>query len=242
MLLDRGLSFVRHRQIRFWAFWLIVLALGVRLTSEIPLFFFQRSIKVNENTIPGIVIVFAIFTTAAWSYKYLLVPVLQMEKEIFDDKPISKFVFNVLFGTSLAVSVFIFFVYCYALTGPASTSGAAAVKQAFFDVNSVAGPFLDDYHLIIFVLLYTAMDIIVAVGSINQGVKRRFSDIVVFVDLPILFSMVFIGIILRPMIGLQFYYFEAGVVSFQLIFGSLSVIGFDVLEDRIDEALAKPPA
>ena len=234
MLFARGAAFFRKFETFYWFGCLVVLAIVIRFVPELPLPF-QHKITINENTIPGIVIAFSILATAIWSYLFLLLPVHSM-KDIFDDKPTCRYVFNGLYYSLFWASLFLVYVYLEALKGPAAVLGAAAVKQAFADSVPIFGTLLNDFHLILFVAAYTVMDAIVAEACTDERKRRQFSDVVIFVDLPIFCTMVFIEVFLRPMIGLSFYYFEAGVVSFQLIFGSLSVVGFDVLEDEIERA------
>ena len=73
------------------------------------------------------------------------------------------------------------------------------------------------------------MDFIIATAGTDAAVRKKFSNVVLFVDVPILLSMLFIETLFHPIITTSFYFFEAGVVSFQLIVGSFSVIALDML-------------
>ena len=234
MLIDRGWSFLTNRQTIYWIGVISGLILILALRRDIPLIFFGATIPISENTIPGIIIAVSILATALWSYAFLLLPIHNTE-ETFRDKPTCKVVFFLLCYGTLIAAFLLVFVYGIALKDGAHEFGYSAIRKTFAEAGG-PGILLHEYHLIAFVAVYTAMDSLVAVACTNERQKRQFADVVIFVDLPILLSMAFVQFVLKPKIGLSFHIFEAGVVSFQLIAGSLSVIGFEVLEDRVDQA------
>jgi hypothetical protein len=96
------------------------------------------------------------------------------------------------------------------------------------------------FHLIIYVFLYSWMDLIVARASDSEDKRHLFCSIVTFIDGPILATMCFITIIVRPILNSDIYIFESGVISFQLVVGSLAVVGLEYFEGR--EASARTAA
>jgi hypothetical protein len=240
MIRERTLSFFKRDQTIYWIVCLSLFALSVHFLPMLPLIF-GRKIIINEHTLPGLVIAFSFTVTAIWSYWFLLLPIHDMRKTLFHEMPACKLVFFSLFYFSIGVSLFLLYVYCVALAealphlGTPPVSAANAVRQAFADSIPNIGSLLNDYHLLLFVGLYSAMDAIVAFACENGKQKRQFFDVLIFIDIPIFLTMIFILFVLKPRLGENFYFFEAGVVSFQLIAGSLSAIGFAVLEDSIGE-------
>jgi hypothetical protein len=234
MLSDRGWPFIKNFQTIYWMFVISVFVAVLLTRSDVPLFIYDLKIPIAEETLPGLIIAFSILVTAIWSYIFLLLP-MHKTKETFYGKPTCKIVFFFLCYFTLVAAIFLFVVYCVALKGNASEVSYAAIRKVFSEASPY-GSFLHEHHLILFVLLYTIMDGLVAVACTDERQKRQFADVVIFVDIPILLSMAFIEFVLKPRIGSSFYLFQAGVVSFQLIAGSLSVIGLEVLEDRIDDA------
>jgi hypothetical protein len=230
MLLERIKRVLTHGQTIFWLASLAMFAAYIWFSPDLALFF-HRKITVTEQTVPGIVLVFALSVTSVWSYIFLLLPIYRKES-LFDDKPTCWWVFHTIYWISIVLSAFFVFVYLVALSSEEET-GAAAMAQAFEQVltSPSIGGALYHYHLLVFVLLYTLMDMIVASASADTQIGQKFANVVIFIDTPILFTMCFIEFLFHPIIKTSFYYFEAGVVSFQLIASNFTVIALDIVAE-----------
>lgn len=196
--------------------------------------------NVGTDKIPALIVAMSLFSTAAWTYWHLLIPVVRDNKEIFgENNPI--FVWFITFS----VVLFIFSAYLILLYG-----WHVFLRDDFqpsdiyhFGDGGLGSRLFSDlvlhHHGFVFILLYTIVDIFVWWGAAksHDGWRRRFANIVVFVDAPILFGIAAISFFIRPLMEApnthSYYFFESGAIAFQLLVGTLLVIALNlVAEDQ----------
>lgn len=233
MLLARGRYFLVHKQTIYWGAVSLVFAAYILRAVPLPIGF-GRQLTVSSQTIPALIVMFAIGATSVWSYWFLNVPMI---KRTFNDSSFSSISFHVLFGLSVIGSGILFFVYLYAVAVSDANNATPHVLDEVFAQLGPIGNALHTVHLMLFVGIYTMMDWIAARCAGDDDDRNLFSSIVMFVDVPILITMLFVTFVLRPALQGYAYFFEAGVISFQLIAGSLAVVGLEYFEKR--EAAAR---
>jgi cytochrome b561 len=236
----RSREFLWNREMGLWAVEIALFAAYLSWHPQLP-FFFRRSILLDAHTLPGIVILFSMTTTLIWSYLYMLIPIVG-ERQGFPG--IGGSVFHFLFWVWAIVNFLTIFGYLWAIStpfAPNANEDFGYIQRLFEAALPGVGGFLEELHPLLFVGIFTAMDFAVALFFQDEGVRRRFSNVVIFIDLPILVSFSFIEFLLRPYLHGHFQIMEAGVVASQLIAGSLSAMGMSVLERLAEEASGAPP-
>jgi hypothetical protein len=229
--------FIFNKETLFWLFTAGVFAIVLKFELPVPLFY-GHFISINQQTTPGLVLAFALAMTALWSYIFLIIPVYRM-KGVFSQMRVRWLVFHITFWFSIALSLFFVGMYLTALADKSPcpnaeiiNDGAELILREFRSAVPVVGLWLYDLHLIIFVVLYTIMDLMIAHSQADEQTRKKFRNVVVFVDTPIILTMATISFVFHPLLVKQFYYFEAGVIAFQLMAGSLSVIAIEMVNEQ----------
>lgn len=232
MLIARGRYLLVHKQTWYWG--ALCLAFTLYIVLKMPLRVgFGKQLTISSQTIPALIVMFAISSTSIWSYWFLLAPVVRTFKR---QGSLSSVTFQCLFWTANVSSAILFVVYGYSVVVSDVHNGTQHVLDDVFAQLGVIGNILHSIHLVLFVGIYTLMDWIVARFGDDDDDRAMFSSVVMFVDVPILLTMIVITTVLRPALGGYAYFFEAGAISFQLIAGSLAVVGLEYLEKREAEA------
>jgi hypothetical protein len=246
------LNFLKNGQTIFWIVCCILFIVLVEIGwFPIP---FGEAIPFNKYTTAALVIVSSLAVTAVWCYKYLLVPAIKDGKKHFPKRGWGG-TFQGIFWATIAFNLYVLHVYTQALI-QINDHGYHGIIYSNEIIKSVfakslpyigwwAGPFFYECHIIIYVLAFTAMDIIISRCTSDAADKRKFTDVVVYVDIPMVSALCIGTFVIRPVMGsIGFYNFEAGMVAFQLTAGSFSVIGLDLVEKlRANELAALlPPA
>lgn len=203
-----------------------------------PFYFtiFGRSITIDSDRLPAVIILYAIIVTTIWSYIFLLWPIA--ENRTFKGQHwCIRYLFQGLLVLSFIVSLGLSIYYFLAASDPSLTA-----VDSLKELAKIAGPFANfarAIHLVFFIFVYSLIDLLIAHASKGKSGEGRFASIFWFIDIPIFLTMLFVTTILgRILDDKSFYIFEAGVVSFQLIAGSLSVVGLEYFDEL---ALASSP-
>lgn len=228
---SQGKFFWTHTYTIYWLIVGIILVLSMTLGNwarcplDIP-----QGISIKGDAIPAVIMIISIVATSLFTFIFVLVNVL--ESQIFRGKRHQLRALLVLAVLSGAFSYFIASDY-YSAASDARLCAPDALAKLSNESNSFTR-FLRDYHLMIFIIFYLAIDFLVWVTSSEDSDKNLFGGIVIFIDIPILVTITFVTLAVQPVLGQRgFYIFEAGVISFQLFAGSLFAVGLEYFDKRI---------
>ena len=198
--------------------------------------------SITEDNLPEVILVWALVSTAIYSYRFLLREVTKKHDVIFHTNPSAGEWFHNIWLAALLFTVGVALGYGYSfveLTCPIPTTNALADvstgwSSSFWGIVGWIWGLIVDMHLLAFVLLYSTMDFIVSRWGDDTDDKKLFTEVLIIVDAPIVISMAFIEILihtgLRDISFVHLKYLEAGVVAFQLMAGGLVICVFEALK------------
>ncbi|MCI3133137.1 hypothetical protein [Phenylobacterium aquaticum] len=208
------------------------------VTIVVPIIFVYFGVKVTPEKVPAIIVAISLFSTAAWSYINLLFPATWQSNSVFGNKIAVYLMFLTLFVIILIFSAGIVAFYASKIVRDDFSPNSLYVSGVELGNVGRIVDFVLEYHAIVFVGLFTLIDLLVLWGSnrSHDGWRRRFSNIIVFIDAPILLGLLIVDTLLKNATGsgreFSFYFFEAGAIAFQLLVGTIFAMVLDVVEDE----------
>ena len=152
MLLTRGRYFLVHKQTKYWGVFSLIFALYIREAAPLPVGF-GKHLTISSQTLPALIVMFAIGATSVWSYWFLLVPILR--RTFKAENSLSSIAFQALFFASGISSLVLFAVYGYAVVvSDVHTQTQQVLDNVFAQIGPV-GSTLYAIHLILFADIYT---------------------------------------------------------------------------------------
>jgi hypothetical protein len=187
----------------------------------------------NNEKLPTAILIFFLCASSIYAYFFLLIPVTRQTKTIFNRSRYDEWLFHGLFVISavFAGGFILYHTYTLTLTDDILKSLSATGRPSAGQVADGLY-FVKSWHLVILVMLNTALDASVILSS-DPLVKSKFITLVSVIDFPIVISVLFIWLVLKDPLGEHFPYVEAAVLSFLMLAGSLASIVLEALDIRI---------
>lgn len=105
-----------------------------------------------------------------------------------------------------------------------SAVGSSFIRVSLSDSAHRSFEYILHLHGLIFVSLFTAVDLVYMCQHSDEDVRRSFRRVIFLIDAPMLGAVAVTEIVVGPFMGSHQEIFSAGCVSFQFVVGSIQVL------------------